>query len=125
MPFELANPSLEIIQLALNFFGAYDYEVRKGTVTKANGLLNELGVFTRENFAVVASCLQSSFENVRTLAYNNLKLFPLDFKLDCSALWDECLQLTNSLVIRQFESGCRLLCFLFERYRDQTPVPRD
>jgi hypothetical protein len=25
MPFELANPSLEIIQSALNFFGVYDY----------------------------------------------------------------------------------------------------
>lgn len=102
MPFERANPSLEIIQSVFNFFGVYEYEIRKGTTLKPCQLLQELAVFTPENFSVLASCLQSSFENIRSLAYANIRLFPLDFKLDCSSLWEECLQLTNSLVIRQF-----------------------
>jgi hypothetical protein len=71
MPFELANPALEIILNALNHFGVYDYEVRKGTIIKGNSLLRYLGVFSEPNFGVLISCLQSSFENIRTLGYNS------------------------------------------------------
>jgi hypothetical protein len=124
MPFERANPALEIILNILNFFGVYDYEVRKGKVIQGNALLRGLGVFNQPNFGVLVSCLQSSFENIRTLAYSTLRLFPSDFEFDSHELWHECLNMTNSLVIRQFESGCRLICFLFERYRLKTPVPK-
>jgi hypothetical protein len=66
--------------MIFNYFGIYEYEIRKGTnLSPSNLLLNLKNVFTLSNFNALIICLSSSFENVRSLAFNIMYLFPIEF----------------------------------------------
>ena len=117
--FEIACPVLEIWLMLLYYFGVYDYEIRKNCDIKGCHVLRDKGVFTRSNFYAVAILLQSSFENIRSLALAILEQFPKDFEFPAQELWNEAISITNKLVIRQFESGCRLLTYIFDRFPER------
>lgn len=68
--------------------------------------------------------MSSSYENIRLLSYNIMKMFPREFKVDVVSMWNKSLELTNSLVIRRFEAGSRLMCYLSDRYHEQVPIDR-
>jgi hypothetical protein len=65
--------------MTLNYFGVYDFETKKNNILSGCNLLRDKNVFTLKNFTSVALLLQSSFDNIRTLALNILYKFPSDF----------------------------------------------
>ena len=57
------------------FFGNQEAEVRKGTVIEPIKLLFETSFFESCNFYNLVSCLQSSYESIRSLAHSLLKAY--------------------------------------------------
>lgn len=53
-----------------------------------------------------------------------MKIFHRDYKFDVTELWNKSIELTNSLIIRRFEAGSRIICFLNDRYHEQVPIEK-
>jgi hypothetical protein len=68
--------------MVLNYFGVYDYEIKKTNILQGCDLLRNKQVFTLSYFVSAALLLQSSFDNIRNLALNILYKFPSDFEFN-------------------------------------------
>ena len=79
VPFELANPVLEILRMIYTYFGApRDIEIRKGVFLKKVGFLGRLKCqpFSEIFFESMLTQMSSCWESARILAYEVILLFP-------------------------------------------------
>jgi hypothetical protein len=57
------------------YFGRQKIEIKKGQILEASHILTETTYFEKINFENLLCCLQSSYESVRLLAHQILRLF--------------------------------------------------
>ena len=123
--FELASPALEILLMITSFFGRDRNEVKKEQVLEPSHLLPELGFFSESNFINILGCLQSSYESVRLLAHQILRLFyDLPDPQLLRKIWEESLTNANKLTIKSYENACRILALVSQTYPHLLDLPQ-